>query len=87
MASRPNYKEIDARLGARFEHLRKERGLRQFDVAKSVGASQAVVSKVESGVRSLRVWELLAYADAFDMELEQLTAIVLEEGNATRGSA
>lgn len=48
--------------------LRERKQLRQADLAKLVGHSQATVSKVESGERRLDVIELRAWLAALDTE-------------------
>lgn len=48
--------------------LRERKQLRQADLAKMVGHSQATVSKVESGERRLDVIELRAWLAALDTE-------------------
>lgn len=55
--------------------IRKDKGLRQVDVAKSLGIGQPAVSELESGVTSPRLDTLARYAEALGLTL----SISLEE--------
>lgn len=54
--------------------LRKESGLTQIELAERLGMPQSYVSKVETGERSLRAYELFGYAKALEMGVESLVS-------------
>ena len=65
-------KEIDRVIGATLRNMRKRRGLTQGDVAKALHATQGLVSKIETGRRSLRVAEAAVYYTGVEMTFSQL---------------
>lgn len=56
--------EANKKIGNVLRELRKERGLRQTYVAEKLGKPQSYVSKIESGEKSLHLYEVFDYADA-----------------------
>ncbi|MFP4687122.1 MAG: helix-turn-helix domain-containing protein [bacterium] len=60
--------------------LRSERGLTQAEVAEKMGKDQVFVSNCESGRRRLDPIELLAFATAYEISVEDiLNSLDLEE--------
>ncbi len=59
-------------VGQRLEELRRRRHLTQHEVARRMGYSQSLVSKVESGERGVPLVELWSYARAIDMSADDL---------------
>lgn len=55
--------------------IRKEKKLRQVDIARALGVGQPAVSELEGGLTSPRLDTLARYADALGMTL----TITLEE--------
>lgn len=58
------YEIADRLVGKVLRKLRIESGLKQDQVAARLGINQSMVSKFESGERSLHLSEVYAYADA-----------------------
>lgn len=54
--------------------MRQESGLTQVDIARSLGVPQSFVSKVETGERSLKLYEQFDYARALG-----ISALALSE--------
>ncbi|MBR3224995.1 MAG: helix-turn-helix transcriptional regulator [Atopobiaceae bacterium] len=54
-------------IGNYLRQLRINAGFTQKDVAEKLGVPQSTVSKLEIGVRSLRFYELFAYAEALGL--------------------
>lgn len=54
-------------VGQRLEKLRKRNHLTQCEVARRLGYTQSLVSKVESGERSVPLIELWPYARALEV--------------------
>lgn len=52
--------------------LREETDLTQEEVAEALGMSQSAVSRVESGTRGLALEELLAYANYFGKNPDEI---------------
>lgn len=55
-------------------HMRKESGLTQVDIARALCVPQSFVSKVETGERSLKLYEQFDYARALG-----ISALALSE--------
>jgi len=49
----------------RLEEVRKQRGLRQVDVAEALGKHQSYISKVENCERRLDIAELKEFLDVY----------------------
>lgn len=73
----PRYKLISALIGAR-----QRAGLTQRELARRMGRSQAVVSRLESAEHSPRIETLLEYAEACGHQIE-LRIVEAEEPAAT----
>lgn len=73
----PRYKLISALIGAR-----QRAGLTQRELARRMGRSQAVVSRLESAEHSPRIETLLEYAEACGHQIE-LRIVEAEEPSAT----
>ena len=56
--------QANKQIGRVLKDLRKGNHLRQEDVARTLGKPQSYVSKIESGEKSLHLYEVFAYADA-----------------------
>ncbi|ATU68382.1 helix-turn-helix domain-containing protein [Piscinibacter gummiphilus] len=65
--------------------MRRARRLRQSDLARRLGRSQAIVSRVESGERRLDIVELVAWLRALDSDL--LTFVTQLDGQLGTGSS
>ena len=59
-------------IGKALQLVRVERGLTQVELAASLGKAQSFISKIESGERSLHVYELFSYAEALGMVAQEL---------------
>ena len=59
-------------IGKALQLVRVERGLTQVELAASLGKAQSFISKIESGERSLHVYELFSYAEALGMDAQEL---------------
>ena len=59
-------------IGKALQLVRVERGLTQVELAASLGKPQSFISKIESGERSLHVYELFFYAEALGMDAQEL---------------
>ena len=58
--------------GKCLSQIRREQGITQVELAKKLGVPQSFISKVETGERSLRVYEQFAYAEALGISVEDL---------------
>ena len=58
-------------IGKALQLVRVERGLTQVELAASLGKPQSFISKIESGERSLHVYELFSYAEALGMDAQE----------------
>ena len=59
-------------IGKALQLVRVERDLTQVELAASSGKPQSFISKIESGERSLHVYELFFYAEALGMDAQEL---------------
>ena len=66
------YEIADRLVGKVLRKLRMESGLKQDQVAARLGINQSMVSKFESGERSLHLVEVYAYAKALDTTPERI---------------
>ena len=70
--------------GKCLSQIRREQGVTQVELAKKLGVPQSFISKVETGERSLRVYEQFAYAEALGITvgvLVQRLEAVLSSGD------
>lgn len=65
-------KKKTSALGSRIMQIRKEKGLRQLDFAKSIGVSQNHVSQVESGLYEATKPLLIAIEHTYNIDREWL---------------
>jgi transcriptional regulator with XRE-family HTH domain len=61
-------------LGVAMRELRKRSGLTQVEAAERVGIRSTFVSQIENGARGMRWHTLLALLDAYNADLEDLSA-------------
>ncbi len=55
------------KIGKKLRELREERGLRQTAVAERLHKPQSYISKIETGEKSLHLYEVFTYADAIEV--------------------
>ena len=70
--------------GKCLSQIHREQGITQVELAKKLGVPQSFISKVETGERSLRVYEQFAYAEALGITvgvLVQRLEAVLSSGD------
>ena len=80
--------EVESGLVQRIVELRVARGLKQKDLADSLGIDPSSVSRIEKGDRAVSVAELVHLADVLDMRVEDLlTARSASPGIWLRSSA
>ena len=60
--------------------LRQERGLKQSDVALSIGVTSALIRTYEYGKSEPRMSTLIALADFYDLSLDELVCRKAEHG-------
>lgn len=63
----------------KIEEIRKERGIRQEEFAKSMGVSRQTISSLENGRYNPSIMLAYKIAKFFDMTIEDV--FVFEEGN------
>lgn len=61
-------------IGSHLKEQRLRAGLKQTDVAERLSVPQSTISKLESGERSLRLYELFTYADILGLSPNELFA-------------
>ena len=66
--------ETNKRIGKYLKQLRTSVGFTQKDVAERLGVPQSTVSKLEIGTRSLRFYELFAYAEVLGLDPDVMFA-------------
>ncbi len=62
---------INKACGKCLAKMRRAAGLTQVELARKMGVPQSFVSKVETGERSLRLYEQFAYASAMGIEIHK----------------
>lgn len=70
--------------GKCLSQIRREQGITRVELAKKLRVPQSFISKVETGERSLRVYEQFAYAEALGITvgvLVQRLEAVLSSGD------
>lgn len=73
--------------GTCLAELRKSVGLTQVNLAERLGVPQSFISKVETGERSLKLYEQFDYAAALGIEVHDLVSAVesaLDRGQQPR---
>jgi len=63
---------LATRVAQRLRRFRKDRGLRQEHVARALGLSVSAISRLERGIRGLRVEQLVAWAGSLGYRVELL---------------
>jgi transcriptional regulator with XRE-family HTH domain len=80
------YVIADRLVGKVLRKLRMESGLKQNQVADRLGTSQSMISKFESGERSLHLGEVYAYAEALGTSPQRILREVWESRNPPHGN-
>lgn len=76
---------INRHVGQALKELRRQSGKTQEQIASLLSVPQSFVSKVETGERSLKLYEAYAYADALGIDVAELVAAVGEQTAAFGG--
>lgn len=64
--------ELNRIVGGNLRTVRVGQGVTQVELARRLDTPQSFVSKVESGERALKLYEVYWYADALEMDAEEL---------------
>jgi transcriptional regulator with XRE-family HTH domain len=67
-------------IGAGVAEARKQRGIRQVDLATAVGLTRASVANIESGTQRIQVHTLIATAQALKLDPADLISQALKGG-------
>lgn len=67
-------------IGAHLATARKDRGIRQADLATAVGLTRASVTNIENGVQRVQVHTLIAAAQALGLDPADLITQAVEGG-------
>ncbi|CCY49966.1 toxin-antitoxin system antitoxin component Xre family [Peptostreptococcus anaerobius CAG:621] len=59
-------------LGYKIRKLREYHGISQLELSKKIKISNSVLSRIEQGERSARDYELVVFADFFDVSTDYL---------------
>lgn len=70
---------INRHVGQALKELRRQSEKTQEQIASLLSVPQSFVSKVETGERSLKLYEAYAYADALGIDVAELVAAVGEQ--------
>ena len=62
---------INKACGKCLAKMRRAAGLTQVELARKMGVPQSFVSKVETGQRSLKLYEQFAYANAMNIDIHK----------------
>jgi transcriptional regulator with XRE-family HTH domain len=71
--------ELAGLIGARLRELRLDAELSQRDVAKLMSSNRNIVSRLERGVHTPSMASVQRYAEALELDLETVLAVV--DGN------
>lgn len=80
------YEIADRLVGKVLRRLRTESGLKQEQVAARLGTNQPMISKFESGERSLHLGEVYAYAEALGTTPQRILQEVWDSQRPPHGS-
>lgn len=69
---------------SRLKDLRIEKGLRQIDLARAVGVTNAAIGNYENGKREPRIDELILLADCLETTIDYLVGRAGEESSEER---
>ncbi len=69
----------DYAIGHAFAVLREQKGLTQGDIAEALGCEQSLISKVESGQRSIKLREMPFFAAALGLTSQELQEALLAD--------
>lgn len=64
--------ELNRIVGGNLRTVRLDQGVTQVELARRLDAPQSFVSKVESGERALKLYEVYWYAEALEVSVEEL---------------
>lgn len=67
--------KIEKEIGQRIREIREDKDKHQTDIAKALSVTGSVISRIESGERELKLWELEIIAKALDVRLDELISI------------
>ncbi len=81
------YEIADRLVGKVLRKLRIESGLRQEQVAERLDSSQSMISKFESGDRSLHLGEVYAYAEALGVSPQRILQEVWDSQKPPHGKS
>lgn len=62
---------LNKKCGIALANMRKDNGLTQIELAKRLNKPQSFVSKIETGERSLRLYEQFSYANALGLPISE----------------
>lgn len=62
---------INKACGKCLAKMRRAAGLTQVELARKMGVPQSFVSKVETGERSLKLYEQFSYANAMNIDIHK----------------
>ena len=80
------YEIADRLVGKVLRRLRTESGLKQEKVAARLGTNQPMISKFESGERSLHLGEVYAYAEALGTTPQRILQEVWDSRRPPHGN-
>lgn len=69
--------EYNSSIGRAISELRESRGLNQNELGAEFGFEQSLISKLESGQRSLKFAEMVLLARSLDISSEELAAYLI----------
>lgn len=68
--------------GARLSHLRKEEGLKRYDIAEPLGVDAETIARYERDEREPKIGDAVTLANIRGISLEYLAAGIAEVGDA-----
>ena len=73
--------ENDRIVGGVLKQLRLRSGMTQIEFAKQAGMGQSFVSKIENGVRALKLSEIFSYAASLGLDPHEVLDEIAEAVN------